>query len=68
MISLGSISLNTFTTAQLPLALGALDERIGISSDQTMQRDISINNTLERMPLRYEEECNSTVEGFGRGL
>jgi hypothetical protein len=51
----------------LPLALGASDERTDVSSDETMQRDMSINNTLERMPLQYEEEYNRTDEGFGRG-
>lgn len=67
IISLGLISLCTSTTAQLPLALGASDERTDVSSDEIMQRDMSINNTLERMPLQYEEEYNRTDEGFGRG-
>ncbi|KAH8790670.1 hypothetical protein BGZ57DRAFT_1000812 [Hyaloscypha finlandica] len=67
IISPGLISLCTSTTAQLPLALGASDERTDVSSDEIMQRDMSINNTLERMPLQYEEEYNRTDEGFGRG-
>ncbi|KAG4417338.1 hypothetical protein IFR04_009553 [Cadophora malorum] len=58
IVSFGLISLSTSTTAQSLLALGASGERTDISSEETMQRDISINNTLERMPLQYEEEYN----------